>query len=105
MTFEGKNFDILSGISAPIIALYCFKGNGNKNKILLAWNFICLGLLINIIYLAVFSAPFTFQKFAYEQPNVAVLYFPFIWLPSCIVPIVLFSHLAAIKKLLTEIRK
>ena len=31
----------------------------------------------------------------------AVLYFPFIWLPSVVVPIVLFSHLASLWKLAT----
>jgi hypothetical protein len=99
MTFEGRNFDILSGITAPIAAWYCFRNGQLKNKLLVAWNFICLALLLNIVFYAVLSAPFTFQKFAYEQPNVAVLFFPFVWLPSCIVPIVLFSHLVAIKRL------
>jgi hypothetical protein len=42
---------------------------------------------------------FPFQQFAFDQPNIAVLYFPFIWLPSCVVPLVLLSHLAAIRQL------
>jgi hypothetical protein len=40
--------------------------------------------------------------FAFDQPNIAVLYFPFNWLPSCIVPLVLLSHLAAIRQLLYD---
>lgn len=99
MTFEGRNFDILSGISAPVIYYFGFIKKQLKSKHILLWNFICLGLLINIVVNAVLSAPFPFQKFAFEQPNIAVLYFPFIWLPSCIVPIVLFSHLVSIKQL------
>jgi hypothetical protein len=55
--------------------------------------------LLNIVINAVLSIPSPFQQFAFEQPNVAVLYFPFVWLPCCIVPIVLFAHLAAIKQL------
>ena len=102
MTFEGKNFDILSGITAPLIYYFGFvKFKINKTGILI-WNFICLSLLINIVFLAVFSAPFPFQKFAFEQPNIALLYFPFIWLPSCVVPLVLLSHLAAIQQLLSK---
>jgi hypothetical protein len=65
----------------------------------LLWNLVCLGLLLNIILNAVLSAPVPFQKFAFDQPNIAVLYFPFVWLPSCVVPLVLLSHLAAIRKL------
>ncbi len=102
MTFEGRNFDILSGISAPFIYYFGFVKRLLSNKIILLWNFICLGLLINIVINAVLSTPFQFQMFAFNQPNVAVLYFPFIWLPSCIVPIVLFSHLIAIKKLYSK---
>lgn len=99
MTFEGRNFDILSGITAPIIFYFAFMNKQLDRKIILIWNLICLGLLINIVSNAVLSAPFPFQQFAYDQPNIAVLYFPFIWLPSCVVPLVLLSHLAAIRQL------
>jgi hypothetical protein len=97
MTFEGTNPDILSGLTAPIIAYFVF----NKRKLgkiaLLLWNLICLGFLFNIVITAILAAPFTFQKFAFDQPNVGVLYFPFIWLPGFIVPAVLLSHLVAIR--------
>lgn len=103
MTFEGRNFDIISGITAPVIFFVCFKDQSVKNKnLLLAWNFICLALLLNIVIHAALSAPFSFQKFAFSQPNIAVLHFPFIWLPSFIVMVVLFSHLVVIKKLLKK---
>lgn len=100
MTFEGRNFDILSGLTASIIYALAFSRNGVKRKLLLVWNFVCLALLINIVVLAVLSAPFPFQRLAFEQPNIAVLYFPFVWLPCCVVPLVLLSHLAAINQLL-----
>ena len=100
MTFEGRNFDILSGLTAPFIYYFAFVRNIFDRKIILTWNFICLGLLINIVANAIMSAPFPFQQFAFDQPNVAVLYFPFIWLPCCVVPLVLLSHLAAIRQLL-----
>ncbi len=102
MTFEGRNFDILSGLSAPLIYYFGYKKNRLNNTILLAWNFICLGLLLNIVINAVLSTPFAFQQFAFDQPNIAVLYFPFVWLPCCIVPIVLFSHLVLIRQLLNS---
>ena len=105
MTFEGRNFDIISGLTAPAIFYFGFIKNQIDKKLILVWNFICLGLLINIVVNAVLSAPFPFQKFAFDQPNIAVLYFPFNWLPSCVVPLVLLSHLATIRQLLNDERK
>ncbi|MFG4002035.1 hypothetical protein [Flavobacterium aquidurense] len=102
MTFEGRNFDIIVGITAPVIAYFGLtKMKINPNAILI-WNFICLGLLINIVVNALFSAPSPIQKFAFEQPNIAILNFPFSWLPTFIVPIVLFGHLTSIRQLLKQ---
>jgi hypothetical protein len=101
MTFTGRNFDILSGITAPFFYFICFRNTQLKNRgPLLAWNFICLALLLNIVINAVLSAPFPFQQFAFDQPNIAILYFPFTWLPCFIVVIVLYCHLAAIRQLI-----
>jgi hypothetical protein len=99
MTFEGRNFDILAGISAPIIAYFGLTKSKLNRQTILIWNFICLGLLINIVVNALFSAPSPIQKFAFEQPNIAILNFPFSWLPTFIVPIVLFGHLTSIRQL------
>jgi hypothetical protein len=100
MTFEGRNFDILSGLSAPIIYYFAFIKKPVSRILLLIWNFICLELLLNIVLNALFSAPFPFQQFGFKQPNIAILYFPFVWLPSCIVPLVLLAHLATIRQLI-----
>lgn len=99
VTLEGTNFDIITGISAPVIALISFKKRKILKKTLLIWNFLGLLLLINVIVTAVLSAPSTIQMIAFNQPNIAILYFPFNFLPSYIAPLMLFSHLVAIKKL------
>lgn len=100
MTFEGRNFDILAGISAPFIAYFGFTKHKLSRPILLLWSFVCLALLINIVANALLSAPSPIQQFAFEQPNIAILHFPFSWLPTFIVPIVLFGHLTSIRQLL-----
>lgn len=105
MTFEGWNFDILSGITAPLIYYFVFKTHSLNKKALLIWNFVCLAFLINIVLLAILSAPSPYQRFAFDQPNRALYYFPYIWLASVIVPLVLFSHLVAIRRLSIEIIK
>ena len=99
MTFEGRNFDIIAGITAPIVFFLYFVRNQISKKVLLAWNIIMFLLLINIIVNALLSAPLPFQQFAFDQPNVGILYLPYVWLPSFIVPTVFFSHLVAFRKL------
>jgi hypothetical protein len=102
MTFEGRNFDILSGLTAPFIYYFGFVKQNLSRNMLLIWNFICLGLLINIVANAALSIASPFQQFAFEQPNIAVLHFPFVWLPGCLVPMVLFAHLVSIRQLLLK---
>ena len=99
MTFHGTNFDILSGITAPIFYFLCFRGGRVRTKLLAAWNIFALLLLINVVATAVLCVPSPLQKLAFDQPNVALFYFPYIWLPTVIVPIVLFCHLASLWKI------
>jgi hypothetical protein len=99
MTFEGKNFDIISGITAPFIAYYGFTNKLLGRRTILAWNIVCLALLMNIVIRALLSTPSPLQKLAFDHPNIAILHFPFSWLPSFIVPVILFGHLASIRQL------
>lgn len=98
MTYEGTNFDILIGISA-IVVYYLYVNNKLSRKALLTWNIIGLIFLINIVATSVISAPGPQQLIAFEQPNNAVQHFPFSLLPAVIVPIVFFSHVLSIMKL------
>lgn len=100
MTFTGQNFDILSGIAAPIIVLLAFRKNQINRPLLIIWNIAGIILLANIVTTAVLAIPSPFQQIAFDQPNRAVFFFPFIWLPAIIVPIVLFSHLASLWQLI-----
>lgn len=100
MTFEGRNFDIIAGITAPVIYYFGFVKNTLTKSILIGWNILCLGLLLNIVFNGILSVPTPFQQFGFDQPNIALLHFPFIFLPALIVPIVLFSHLSSIRQLM-----
>jgi len=98
MTFEGRNFDILAGITAPVVYYLFFVKKAISNHVYLVWNIAGFLLLMSVVVHAFLSAPFPFQQLAFNQPNIGVLYFPYILLPSFIVPLVLFSHLVAIKR-------
>lgn len=105
MTFEGYNYDILSGVSAAAIYYFVFIAKKGGYRMLLAWNLLCLGLLLNIMIIAILSAETPFQRLAFDQPNIGVTYFPYVWLPGIIVPLVLLAHLAGIRQLIIKVKK
>ncbi len=101
MTFEGWNFDILTGITALLILVYYFtRKKYPVNLFLIFWNIAGLLLLLIIVIIAILSAPFPFQQLAFDQPNIAVLQFPFIWLPAYVVPVVAVSHILLLRCLI-----
>jgi hypothetical protein len=103
MTFEGRNYDIIIGLTAPLIG-YLYIRNKLNEKALIVWNSIGLCFIIFILINGVLSAELPFQQFAFDQPNKAVNYFPFILLPATIVPIVIWTHLSDILKLIKELK-
>lgn len=105
MTFGGVNPDIVCGITAPFVAYFAFRKSKIKEKMILIWNIISLIILMNIVVLAILSAPSPLQKICFHQPNIAILYFPFVWLPTFIVPLIIFGHITAIRRLVKFISK
>ncbi|MFT3745381.1 MAG: hypothetical protein QM785_13940 [Pyrinomonadaceae bacterium] len=99
MTFAGWNFDILSGILAVAVYFAAFREGEPNRALLLGFNAVGLVLLITIVTLAILSLPSPIQELAFDQPNRGVLFFPYSLLPSIVVPIVLFAHLASLWKL------
>lgn len=102
MTFEGRNLDIIAGLTVPIVIIYGLRKGILDNQRILLWNIIGIGLLLNIVIMAILSIESPFQQLAFNQPNKAVIQFPFVWLPALIVPFVLFSHLASLRQLLKK---
>lgn len=94
MTFRGGNLDIISGITAPVIFFVAFRPM--RPRLLLGWNVVCLGLLLNVTFRA--------QRYAFGHPGVALPHFPFLLLPAFLVPVVLLAHLAAIRRCVIALR-
>jgi hypothetical protein len=100
MTFEGRNPDILVGLTAPLIYYFGFVKNRLPVNAVLIWNLVSLGVLLNIVLIAILSMPLPIQQFGFDQPDIALFYFPFVWLPGFMVPLVMFAHLVSIRQLL-----
>ena len=96
MTFEGMNYDILAGISAPIVAFIAFGQGRNIRWLGILWNFLALGLLINILVIAILSLP---AIGAFQEENRFIAYFPFIWLPGFVAPMALWLHVMSLRQL------
>lgn len=101
MTFEGRNFDILAGLSAPIIA-WLVTHKKISNTIVIAWNIICLLLLANIVTIAILSMPTKFQYFTNEPYNTIVATFPIVLLPAFLVPLAYGLHFLSLRKLMNK---
>lgn len=103
MTFEGRNFDIIIGLTAPIVAYYCFNRKVWSPKVALVWNIIGVGLLINIMSVAFLSMPYPMRHFMNEPANVIAFHFPFVWLPSVVVPFAFLLHAVSIRRLIVGV--
>ena len=98
MTFEGQNFDILSGLTAIVVA-YLVAQNSISKTILIIWNVACLGLLINIVTVALLSMPTPFRLFMNEPVNTIVTQFPVSLLPGLLVPLAYALHFFSLRQL------
>jgi len=101
LTWTGFNFDVLIGLSAIVMTLLVWKQKVSTS-LLLAWNFIGMIFLGIVVGTAIGAAPTSIQWRDFTQPNYAMIHFPFIWLPSFVVPVVLFSHIMSIRLLLRK---
>lgn len=92
MTFEGRNFDVVTAVVALVLALWMWRRDAPRG-VVLVWNILGLALLANIVIIAILSTPAGFQTFPGTPANTLPSVFPFVWLPSFLVPLALASHL------------
>lgn len=97
MTFGGRNLDVLVGLSAPLVAWAVSRGRMSRLAIA-AWNVAGLGLLANIVVLALRSAPGPLNAGWGGVPDTVIAEVPFVWLPAFLVPLAAFGHFAALRQ-------
>jgi hypothetical protein len=96
MTYAGRNFDIVTGVLAAVLAFRLWTGHRGV-WLVAAWNVIGLALLVNIVSIAVLSTPAPFRYFMNDPPNLLPSTFPYVWFPSFLVQAALFGHLLVFK--------
>jgi predicted transcriptional regulator len=99
MTFEGRNFDILVGLTGPVMAVLVARNRVSKTGLII-WNIAGLCLLINIVTIAILSTPTPVRMFMNEPSNTIVAYFPSSLLPAFLVPLAYTLHFFSLKQAL-----
>ncbi|MGI9544913.1 MAG: hypothetical protein ACR2MX_16750 [Cyclobacteriaceae bacterium] len=99
MTFEGRNWDILVGLTAPLFGYYCFVKKRWSKAVAIIWNIAGLVLLANIVTIALLSMPTPARVFMNEPANTIVAEFPYIWLPGILVAIAYIFHILSLRQL------
>ncbi|HEX4947983.1 MAG TPA: hypothetical protein VFZ34_15025 [Blastocatellia bacterium] len=102
MTFEGRNFDIVPALLAPFIAWFCFVKKSWSRVIAVIWNVAGFLLVINVATMGLLSAPTPFRVFLNEPSTRFVADFPYIWIPTFLVPLALFGHVMSLLQLLKK---
>ncbi len=99
-TCGGGSLDIFAGFSAPVVYYFGMLKHWINWFGLFCWNILSMGLLVNLGVKSVLFAPCVFGEPGAGPTAGAVSYFPFVFLPSMMIPIILISHLAVIRKLI-----
>ena len=103
MSFSGLNFDILSGLSAIVVALVLLRKPGSL-VLVRVWNTAGIILLANILTIALLSAPTPLRVFHNEPANVWITQAPWVWLPSVFVLVAVVGHILVYRRIRHEIR-
>ena len=91
MSYSGRNFDIVTGVTAIVLAVALALTNVPR-WIVQAWNALGLLLLFNILGVAILSTPM-FAYFGRDRLNVWVMWMPYTLLPAVMVLAAWAGHL------------
>jgi len=104
VTFNGTNFDILIGVSAPLIAWLASRGQ-LETRLALIWNALGLLSLANVAARSALTAPGPLHILHSEVPNLAIGTFPYTFIPGFLAPLAVVLHVFAIRSLRRRLSK
>ena len=91
MSYAGRNFDVVTGVTALVLGGWLATGRGSSLLVAL-WNTLGLALLANVVAVALLSAPTPFRVFTNEPAMVWITRAPWVWLPAVMVLMALLGH-------------
>jgi hypothetical protein len=98
LTYEGANFDVVIGLSAPLAAwLLATKRLAPRGAI--AWNLIGIVMVANVVVRSILTTPGPTHLIDTEIANQAVTLFPYTFIPGLLAPLAVVLHVLAIRGL------
>lgn len=97
MSYSGRNFDILTGITALVLGI-ALAVSRVPHWVVRLWNVLGLVLLANIVGVAILSTP-VFALFGPDRLNVFVMRMPYVLLPAVMVLAAWAGHLIVFRAL------
>lgn len=91
MTYEGHNFDIVTGVLAVVVGLVLWR-RGPMRSLVLAFNLVGFALLLRVASIAVLSSPLPMRTYFNEPSVQLVFHFPYGWIVPVCVAGALFGH-------------
>lgn len=106
MSYSGRNFDIVTGATAIVLAAALWLAPQRVSpKLVMAWNALGFALLLNVLTIAILSAPTPLRVFTNEPANTWITQAPFVWLPAVFVAAALAGHLVIFRRLRMELAR
>ena len=98
-TFEGLNFDILMGISAPFVAYLLVRRNGSR-ALQYLWNILGVSMVLFVAYIVATSMYFP-EMWDSKVPLVSMEFIemPYLLLAGFLAPIAIFMHVVSLAQL------
>ena len=97
MTWSGRNLDVVTGASAVLVAFAAHRGA--SDRVVWVWNLLGFGLLVNVVTVALLSAPLPFRRFDNDPAVVLVFHAPYNWIVNVHVWTALVGHLVIFRAL------
>jgi hypothetical protein len=91
--------DILVGVTAPLVAKNLRNGHPASRRLAILWNVVGLADLVTAVTLGVLSSPGRLQRLSLDRPNVAISEFPFVIIPTVLVPLSILLHVFSLRSL------
>ncbi len=93
--------DVFIGLAAPLVAWLLRIRHRLSRPIAVLWNLAGIADLVLAVTLGVLSAPGPFHRLALATPNVAIGAYPFVLIPTVLVPLSILLHLFSLRGLRT----
>ena len=103
VTFEGRNLDIIVGLTAPLVAWWVSRRPANA-WLVVGWNVLGLCMLVNTVAVAATSTPGPLHLGWPGAPFTEIVRWPVVWLPAFLAPLAVMLHVASLQQTLPLLR-